>query len=778
MKYFSKIASVLTSAAMIGSTVGLAAAANFPAPFVQNGVADVAVVYGTNNAANTDLAAVADIQAQLAQELASQATTTDTVSVSGGDAVKLSKSTDEFNLGNAMNRGTWLSIDDDDLAELLMDGTYRNDENTEYDYEQDIKLGALTLTHFADSDYKDKEPTIGFRITDNTFVMNYTLDFSTDAESDVSGGDLVDIETTDLVILGKTYYVSDADNSTLKLTLLDSATSGVVEEGETVTIAGFDVSIHSLSTTEARLNINGQITNDLDEGESFKLDDGTYVGIKDIFQRDVAGVVGNVEFSLGTGKLEIFGEDGTDIELNDDSISGVRGYVVRGTPSGGKESIDSITIEWIADDEEFVTPDQELVMPGFGAVKLFMNEFTTPAEEEVIVDYDGDDAIELRVPIKDGLASFNILGANATGEFVRIGGDTSDEILRTSSNASLRFNESSDEWFVATYNTSSDYESYLLSLKVDTVDNKNRTTFTNKVTGSTFCKDKTAGDTCDIGDVSLTIDTVFKIGSVEYVELTAGTDVSFNTIFSNEGLAIDLPFEASNTSTERGAINFANEGAPAGHNEDSFFLFFTEENKDDDVAAGNSFNVTLNDDSDGDVHVTDFDTASTKVDVLDADDDEEAYVISDIATKVVRRVVSDKGKAIITYSGGESFADVFLGSIETQTVGVGVVELGSVMVADSEVSSVSGKNLIVVGGSCVNSVAAQLVGGSLCGADWEAATGVGAGQYLIETYISPLSSNKIATLVAGYNALDTTNAAKALTTGIVSTDVGAKTTGP
>ena len=45
MKYFRKIGSVLASAAMLTSTVALAAAANFPGPYVANGAADVAIVY-------------------------------------------------------------------------------------------------------------------------------------------------------------------------------------------------------------------------------------------------------------------------------------------------------------------------------------------------------------------------------------------------------------------------------------------------------------------------------------------------------------------------------------------------------------------------------------------------------------------------------------------------------------------------------------------------------------------------------------------------------------
>ena len=102
---------------------------------------------------------------------------------------------------------------------------------------------------------------------------------------------------------------------------------------------------------------------------------------------------------------------------------------------------------------------------------------------------------------------------------------------------------------------------------------------------------------------------------------------------------------------------------------------------------------------------------------------------------------------------------------------------GVIAVSDSEVSSVSGKNLIVIGGSCVNSVAAELlsVSSPACGADFTSTTGVNSGQWLIETFSR--SGGKVATLVAGYNAQDTTNAANVLTTKDIDTTVGKKHTG-
>ena len=61
MKFnYRKIASIFASAVMLTSTVGFAAAANYPSPFSSG----AAVVYGIN-AANTDVMAAVDVYANL-----------------------------------------------------------------------------------------------------------------------------------------------------------------------------------------------------------------------------------------------------------------------------------------------------------------------------------------------------------------------------------------------------------------------------------------------------------------------------------------------------------------------------------------------------------------------------------------------------------------------------------------------------------------------------------------------------------------------------------------
>jgi hypothetical protein len=81
------------------------------------------------------------------------------------------------------------------------------------------------------------------------------------------------------------------------------------------------------------------------------------------------------------------------------------------------------------------------------------------------------------------------------------------------------------------------------------------------------------------------------------------------------------------------------------------------------------------------------------------------------------------------------------------------------LVTDAEIASVATKNLVVVGGSCINTAAATLVGGAYCGAAWTEATGVGSGQFIVKGYADSSLTSRMALLVAGYEADDTTNAA-------------------
>ena len=836
MKYYlRKVASVLASAALMGSTAGFAAAVTYPAPFVQGSTSDVAIVVGSA-AQPTDTAAALDLGASLASQLSTGGGVAGTTP-EGGDFTMLDKPANHLNIGDALSTPLGATVNDDDLTEMLADGVYVADDSDNFDYEQKIILGASVLAHWRDSDYEDiigvdeRTPTVGINITSGKHIMNFSIDFIEDAESDIVSGDLDDIEGSDIPMLGKTYFVSDFKNAPTKagtlgkLTLLDSADKATVSEGETVTLSAggtsYDVSIQYVDSNSAKLTVNDATTNDLAAGETEKLSDGSYIGIREVTKLEVAGEVGTVEFSIGSGKVEI--TSASDIKVSDDTITDVKGWVYSGSGTATTNTTDKIELEWLAEDDIFITPETELEFPGLGGIKFSMNELVRSEEEAIKVEPDGDTSFRLSIPIKDGTANINILYANASGEFIGVGKSATERLATTNNSVLTYWNKVNSNNFhkyaVVTYNTSTDWESYLLSFDTsyDSSAKRNETTIKNEVTGETW-ENYAAGQVFDIGSASFTISAISHSGvsaGNESLNLTGGSNTYFQTIISKGGAVVYLPvahYDDDATGTEEqsvylnmgadenlfpGYINFSNvtdrnaigNGTAGntvnGFNAASVQLSFDFEDKDDNLGSGGALiNMTLDDSTStaGKVEVTQIEGTgtggATGLEMGDSDN-YEYYVRSDVAPRFVHYTGSDNSDyATVFYPSGESetYAEIFL-TATTATIGT---ESGNIVpIEDSEAGSVNTKNLIVVGGSCVNTVAATLLGSSapLCEDGFTGATGVGSGEYLIETFSNAAVSSKLATLVAGYNAADTTNAVNALKTSSVEIAAGKKYTG-
>jgi hypothetical protein len=156
----------------------------------------------------------------------------------------------------------------------------------------------------------------------------------------------------------------------------------------------------------------------------------------------------------------------------------------------------------------------------------------------------------------------------------------------------------------------------------------------------------------------------------------------------------------------------------------------------------------------------------------------EDYMYTELATKVMwDKTNSDQYDAEIEYHGSEVMGNVYVAAPSVSAASSAAIKI----VKDSEADSVMDKNLIVIGGSCINTVAATLLGKSapVCGEEFTALTTVGKDHYLIETLNSPKAgSGKIALLIAGYEAADTTNAVKSVVDNGADTTVGKKVVGP
>ncbi|MEK6897073.1 MAG: hypothetical protein AABW93_00935, partial [Nanoarchaeota archaeon] len=539
------------------------------------------------------------------------------------------------------------------LADLLADGTYTDDDNTEYDFTQKVTLGSnLDVTHFQDTDYddligaSDRTPTVGIKFASNAHVLNYTLDFSTHPAYNAAT-----LETTTMRLMGRDYYVLDVINGTTnKTTFLDSANSAVVTEGQTSTVAGRSVGINFISSTEVRLDVDGAITNSLVEGATYKLADGTYVGIKDILYDSKEAGISKVEISVGTGKLEV--DHGANVELNDVSITEITGFLSQDS----SEKLDKIVLMWTTDDEEYITPAASLLMPAFEALKFSMTAHTLLGTGEDTEVDGGSSEIEVQTTIKDGSVTIPILGANSTAEFTTIGKDSSGRLYTGNSTSDFTaatpinrlFNETlGDKYMVLSWNNTRDAESYYLKVDTTTDNNIVKARFENRITGSQ--KLGAVDDTVSFGNIEITVKNVTNGGAVQNIinfSLNAGSGTT--ALYTDDGMKILLPYEANvSANNVSGAINLTEQVAAgaaqaiAGHNFDSYFLFFDTEDRDGNLGAGDAFNVTTDESgTTNKVHVSAVTTDRASTDTqanggtnfeIGSTDDFEYYVYTDVA---------------------------------------------------------------------------------------------------------------------------------------------------
>jgi len=392
---------------------------------------------------------------------------------------------------------------------------------------------AVQLGMFDDDDYKEDSPTVGFNIPSGTTVLTYTLSFSDEPT-------IADLATTELPIMDKSYYVlsNSSSGANLILTLLDSASSAILAEGDTKTVDGKEVSVNFISSTEVILEIDGQNTNSLAEGQTQKLSDGSYIGIKDILYSSKDTGISKVEFSIGSGKLVL--TSGSEVQINDDAISGLTTTITNTT------TLTSIAIAWAADEDLFVTEDSSITMPGFGAVKLAYGGLTYPAEEVIEVKQGGTTyAVLDNFPLKDGEADINFLYGDSTS-FTGLGKDSTNKLVTAATGANLTFNANNvDDYFVVSYNDGSDAESYLMRATNFIIDGTNNKTDFQYYKDGSWSDKKTGakdGDTFSIGNAEVVVYTVTKVGSTKTVLIgNNSVNTNFNQLWSAEGLKVQLP---------------------------------------------------------------------------------------------------------------------------------------------------------------------------------------------------------------------------------------------
>jgi len=873
MKFnFRKIASVLASVVMLGSTIGIAAAANYPAPFVSGGVADVAVVYGSDALVSDSIQAgllSTDLQVALAKQTATTTTTVVAGSCSGECAPAFTGSSKLY-VNDSLN-AVKNTMTKTELPVLLKDGSFSG--NVDSTYTQRIDLGSSPRLVFAKQPTSSDDPVFGYALstTAASYIYNTTVTFNRAVNFTH-----VDSKNQQLTILGQTFTVGSATDASNLVLLKEASKLNFDSSGTTsqeVTVAGkkYTVELVSASTSAATVKVTDEAgaseQKEVSEGFSKKIN-GLTVAVNTADSNNLkytaSLVAGAEKYTLTDGSSVTYGDSGTVIDgTTVDWDSATTGAITR------------LVIEVYAasSDKDSIKPGQAFVDPVLGTFKVDFaglnidensstratQKFYGSGSDKLLADltdingnvktgvqyvYNASSGI-LLTPDTDGhnyvvaeRAAANksdyimvgnedeghlikvtqivnqsttglydqdkvefvdvfdpngaAIAATLTGEgsgTVTIGGKVYDLAYYGTSTASqdtrqVRLNypdSTSSTADMIIYPVISMAKGLKLgfykplTISLTNWDVANATCQFGCVAGSTVSKIKVPNGAKGYEDISIVAGTAagglgnFSVNGVNLNNVGDNTTVTL----TSTGLNVSFYSSAANATK----VYLA---SPAGGIITNPGVFMYEE-KDDNNAYQNLFVTT---EGTG--------TSTNKLGVSDVVRSWNNGVTTGAAqfrdnlasnSKLVKEadlwgsVVTidqsdtDQYSATISYPDDQVYAQVYVAANAatvtpgTSSGGGNVVELGDVLVKDSELSQVATKNLVVVGGSCVNTVAAKILGSNtkMCGAAFTTASGVGASQALVKVVDAATAggtAGKVAMLIAGFEAADTTKAVK------------------
>ena len=678
---FKKIIAVIGGTLLLGASMGAVVANTntYPTPFMQDGNADVAIVYGTNSAPSDLVAAnkISDNLKSIFDEVYDSTSTGDFTS-------SLGITENEVELGNDIaGEGKLRAIlTDNQVPSLIDDKIYWDDgvnTKTSFNVHEEILLGDMSLKTTLD------ERDLNSTALTNNKALEYKYIFEEDLNTNLIGTD--DADVLKVSILGIEYEVEEFGTDYITVS---TSKENILKTGESVSIDGLTITVEDIF--EGVVQINNEL---IKEGRTETVN-GLKVNVVSIAYHSSETLSSKVILRVGK-EISTTYNDG-DAYIGEDETDPVWIWTIE---KPGKES-GFIGVHY---DQKEVDSDDNLVYVG-GSYTLPENYATVSFDKLTDVDYEDfevsfDDSKDLYIAETNGGEMYEdanvvILSGSQEDSFLVdvIDKETDTLYLKYNSEAEIVinnngvWNSTSEEWEGNTTTILEGVDVFYSDVNKDYSDSvKPRFAFT-----------LTEG-----GDV----------GTLVYEDTELDISIDERTLSIGE-LSIELN--------------------PTGE--------FTHLGVDSEIAEDNELRINTKNVGDEDEDVLSHNGLIIYNSESNAEDDE-----------VIFGVPSEQVYAMISVLGiGEDVVD------ET------VPQFGSIIVKDTEISSVSSKNLIVVGGSCINTVAAKLLGSDvpLCGADWTAKTNVGAGQFLVKEYASPYDSGKVALLVAGYEAGDTTAAADTL----------------
>jgi len=668
---FKKIMAVIGGTLLLGASMGAVIANTnaYPTSFVQNGEADVAIVYGVNSA-SSDLTASNKVSDNLKSLFDGFY---EDWKLSGNFSSSVGITESEVKLGTEIwSNGKLKEKFTDNQIPSLIDGKIYWDDGistkTSFNVHEEILLGDMKLKTTLD------ERDLNSTALTNNKALGYRYVFEEGLNTSLIGTDNAD--TLKISILGKEYEVEKFGEDYITVS---TSKEYIKKAGETISVDGTTITVEDIFENTVQVNDNL-----IDKGKTETVD-GLKVKVISIAYHSSETLPSKVILRVGREISTTYTDE--DPYIGEDESDPVWIWKIKNPGEAGgyigvqydKKELDS--------DDDLVYAGESYVFPENYAAVSF-DKLTDVEYEDFEISFDEKDlyfAIEGNNTEMYENANVVIIKGNLEDSFLV------EQIDEETDTLYLRYNSSvyGDTTVDGVYGDTT----------VDGVD--------------VFYSDVNK----DFGD-SVRPRYAFTLNNAKDIATLVYEDTELNISIDNRNLKIGELLVVLNPDGD-----FTHLGDESKTAEDNEILISGRKvgNENEDVLSHEGL-ILYNSES-------------------NAEDDE---VVFGIPSERVYAVVSVLGQ-------GEEIVE-------------NIPQFGSVIVKDTEVSSVADKNLIVVGGSCINTVAAKLIGSDvpLCGEDWTAKTNVGKGHFLIEEYASPYNSEKIALLVAGYEAEDTIAAVNTL----------------
>lgn len=743
-----KIISIISGVSLIGATLTGAVAydlSNYPTNFIKDGQFDGNIVVGTT-AQSEDIIGAVDIGANMQYSLKQK---TD-INLGNNDPLiddgyKVSKSANEFNYGDTINSvmdATVLS--EDEIPSILSDGKYidtQGDTKNTVGYTQELQFlpDTAELKYTQDDDLA---PTADdyLLIYENKDLYKYSLEFdnSVEYDNDDDTAALDDLKTTIINIQGKIYTISDIsldkdEGKINKISLISGESVLWLTQNQPIKkiINGVEHSIEVVDVNEdaTRCQIKIDDISTMLDIDSTKTINGLQMGVTDaeamhsqLQDNDIC------QISIGATEIEL--EDGDNVKVDDKDFEGTE-VTIKGD-NGQLDGFEIIYEPRDLNDDVYLSSNDAFTDPVFNSWKIVYGglsgkydtyEIKANSDDEAIFKLVSNDNRDFEIPIYRTNNNTLILGYD----------DEKDEILYLENEVCEDIAECEGMKILG---TPINGEPHIFELNNIDLDDSEMDV-----------KDITYGKVYNSIEFTKNVESNLDLGSFGMLPITV--DAVNNTI------------TVGNTIKTAGNKIYLK-------NEDVFTIDKTNDTitfKIEEGDVGSSvLDIKLKADTDDDEILVYADWEGTSTTTTESDDSDETIKISPAGSKVT--VDDDHTYATIEIGEDEEiYGNVFITPITSKIIdndGISVYNLNKMKIdstkLDTEITDIQNQNLIIVGGPCINKIAAQVMGLTYpaCGAS----SGINENTAIIKEFTQ--NTGKSAIIVAGYSAENTRIAAKVL----------------